>query len=158
MDRQSLVAFLDELEKISAVRQLPYGLEKLAAQDPELFYKLLKEAGGLEYLGKLMQRRGAPAIAKAARKTGRAAKDVHTRAQVAAGNVMSGSHGHGLSHAAEKIPTGSTTKMVMGYASDPHVQRAAAKHVVGAGKVVGRGVKKVVGKLRPAPQPALAMV
>jgi len=49
MDRRTLIAFIDELEKISAAGGL--DMEKLAAFDPELL-ELMKEAGIFSALGK----------------------------------------------------------------------------------------------------------
>lgn len=49
MDRRTLIAFIDELEKISAAGAI--DLEKVAAYDPELL-ELMKEAGIFSALGK----------------------------------------------------------------------------------------------------------
>jgi hypothetical protein len=53
MDRRTLIAFIDELEKISAAGAL--DMEKLASYDPELL-ELMKEAGIFSMLGKGLAR------------------------------------------------------------------------------------------------------
>lgn len=143
MDRLDLIklaAFYDEFEKI-------------AAEDPVL-YQMLKEAGWFERLGGLTQR--------GAQRAGGALKRGYHQAQVTTGNIMSGHHGHGIERAMQKMPTGSPTKMVMGYLGDPHVQKSIAEHAGKGARAVGRGAQSVGRKIReavtptPMTQPAFA--
>lgn len=123
-------------------------LIKLAAFHDEL-ERIEKEARVLEALGKLTQR--------GARRTGKALKKGYEKAQLTAGDIMTGSHGRGFEHAMQKMPTASPLKMGLAYATDPHVQRAAAGHVAKAGRVVGRGAQSVGRGIREAvtPKPRL---
>lgn len=124
-------------------------LIKLAAFHDEL-ERMEKEARVLEALGLATQR--------GARKAGRVLKKGYEKAQLTAGDIMTGGHGHGIEHALQKMPTASPTKMGLAYAMDPHVQRAAAGHVVRAGSAVGRGARRVGQNIQQAltPSPAMA--
>lgn len=157
MDRQSLVALFDELEKIG---QVQLDLEKLAAANPEL-YQLLKEAGVLEVMGK-GAKRGAEWL-------GRRAKSGYQTVQTELGAMQAGAGRYGhhapvkhhLGHTVSHLPEAAMAGAMKGGspgAAALHLAPAAVPAITHAAKAGGRAIKRAVGKIsKPGPMaPTLA--
>jgi hypothetical protein len=165
MDRQPFLktammsAFADEMQKISQAR----AMQKLASTGLSLD-DLIKVAEHDDYVLELMKQAGiftrmGRATKKGVEAVGPKVRNAYNAAQVATGNVMTGSFGHAGEHAAQKlITTQSPLKAAIVAGTDPHVLKAVAKSRVGQGvakgaKKVSKGASNVLERARQAVMP-----